>query len=375
MLMKGGHDALHNTGSLSLTHKEYRMTANTCPYCNNPANNTSWCCESLKQAYKSMTQGVKRVSNTGSTLLGFGLPVSKAHVDESELSPFDEGFKIPVSKEARESYTRAVKALSSNKSLFLWGGQANGKDAVIQMVSRLCNRPLLWLTLSENTDLEGLLFTRGFDENGTTYEYGKLWRALTEGYLSPTGERVPYVICFSDMDRLAPTQAEVFRSIMDTTKGRINAPDGSVLPIFEGTLICATANSNGSGGGGRYNVSAIDSSLMDRFARAVKAELPSARERVEIASARLGLTFESHPWLSEVENALSAVDRAIVQEEIEAEDGFSYRALGAWLESMIEWQSATGERHALTALRDVTDKLDTEVAEKVEALCKPHLSA
>lgn len=351
------------------------MTANTCPYCNNTAKSTSWCCESLKQAYKSMTSNVTRKANNGSQLLNFELPVSKEPVSESELAPFDEGFKIPTTKEARESYQRAVKALSSNKSLFLWGGQGTGKDAVIQMVSRLCNRPCLWLTLSENTDLEGLLFTRGFDENGTTYEYGKLWRALTEGYLSPTGERVPYVVCFSDMDRLSPTQAEVFRSIMDTTKGRINAPDGSVVPIFEGTLISATANSNGSGGGGgRYNVSAIDSSLMDRFARAVKCELPSARERVEIASARLGLTFESHSWLSEVENALSAVDRAITQEEIEPEDGFSYRALGAWLESMLEWESATGERHALTALRDVTDKLDLEVSEKVEALCKPHLS-
>lgn len=342
------------------------MSTCVCPFCNKNISTTRMCCDSFKFVRDTALEGIKR-EPVSEALFGVPLSVNKTFYSQEDLLPFDEHFQLPrQGTPAWQSMRRVVKAWERNVPFVVTGGQGRSKDAVLGLLSNITNRPTLLISCARSTDIEGFLYTLGFNSEGTQYTYGALWKALTQGH-PRTGE--PMVIVLTDFDRMSPDQLERFRMVLDTTAGRINAPDGSIVPIKEGTLICATANSVGSGAEG-YVCEVIDESMKDRFARFIEAEAMDALDRARICCERYGAPTE---WHEPIANCLSALESSISREALESFNDFSFRATSAWIESAMQELELGSKQPLRDALFDVLDKREPEVKQKIETLFDPHL--
>ena len=342
------------------------MSKHVCPFCNSNISTTRMCCDSFKALRESALEGIKRAP-LQDALFGVPLKVNPTPYAQDELLPFDEHFQLPrEGTPAWGSMRRVVKAWQRNVPFVVTGGMGRSKDAVLGLLSNITNRPTLLISCARSTDIEGFLYTLGFNAEGTTYTYGALWKALTEGH-PRTGE--PMVIVLTDFDRMSPEQLERFRKILDTTAGRINAPDGRIVPILKGTLICATANSVGSGAEG-YVCEIIDESMKDRFARFIEAEAMDCIDRSRICCERYGAPAE---WVEPIANCLSSLESSIAKEALESFNDFSFRATSAWIESAMQERDLGSKQPLRDSLFDILDKREAEVKQKIENLFDPHL--
>lgn len=342
------------------------MSKHVCPFCSKPISLTRMCCDSFKTARDTALEGIERTP-LQQALFGVPLTVNSTPYSQDELLPFDAKFQLPsAGTPAWGSMRRVVKAWESNKPFVVTGGMGRSKDAVLGLLSNITNRPCLLISCARSTDIEGFLYTLGFNAEGTQYTYGSLWRALTEGH-PRTGE--PMVIVLTDFDRMSSDQLERFRMVLDTTAGRINAPDGRILPIKPGTLICATANSVGSGAEG-YVCEIIDESMKDRFSRFIEAEAMDAMDRARICCERFDAPTD---WHKPVADCLKALESSIAQEALESFNDFSFRATSAWIESAMQELDLGSKQPLRDALPDVLDKREPEVKQKVGSLFDPHL--
>lgn len=342
------------------------MSKHVCPFCNSKVQTTRNCCDSMEAVRKSMIEGIKRAP-LQDALFGVPLTVNPTVYSQEELLPFDEHFQLPrEGTPAWHSMRRVVKAWERNVPFVVTGGMGRSKDAVLGLLSNITNRPCLLISCARSTDIEGFLYTLGFNAEGTQYTYGALWKSLTEGH-PRTGE--PMVVVLTDFDRMSPDQLERFRMILDTTAGRINAPDGRIVPIKAGTLICATANSVGSGAEG-YVTEIIDESMKDRFHRFIEAEAMDSHDRARICCERYSAPSD---WIEPIANCLSALESSIRQEALESFNDFSFRATSAWIESAMQEKELGSAQPLRDALPDVLDKREPEVKQKVLNLFDPHL--
>lgn len=342
------------------------MTANTqCPFCQTDVNINALCCDSMREARKAFLAGVKRTAMSD-TLFGVPVTPSKHVYAQADLRPLDKSFVLPLEAETQRYFRRVAKAFAKAEPTIIYGERGTCKDALAGFLSNLYNVPALAITLGESSDLQSMLFKQAISPTeGTYYQYGALWRALTEGH-PDTGE--PMLIVLSDGDRMSPHDLNLFRSVLDTTAGQINGPTGEIVPIKAGTRILMTANSIGNGADG-YGANAIDISMLDRFSRKIKSVAFSASEKAEACIKRCGAPQEWHQPLTQ---CLSAITRAVTQEEIE--NDLSMRGVNAWLRSAIqEVELGNTETALFEGFRDVAEGEESEEAEKLFALVTPHL--
>jgi len=192
--------------------------------------------------------------------------------------PMPKGYQFPTKGEAGKAFERALRAVKNGRNAFIWGMPGTGKDAFVHAFSALTRRPALALSFTPGKDLDGWFYKQVLDSNGSRWEFGAVWKAVTQGVEGKDGIRRAPMILLSDVDRADPAQAEWFRILCDSISGRILDPHGNMVTLFRDQFgnkpqfVC-TANSVGSGDArGRMTSSnPIDGSIMDRLGAKIEA--------------------------------------------------------------------------------------------------------
>lgn len=319
------------------------------------------------------------------TFAGIKFPVNP-DVPAKACLPLPEHYQEPRHGARGKDGQHAAVALRKNRNILIWGVPGSGKDADLSALSALTRTPGLYLQIRPGTDVQAWLYQRGFNDEGTFNEPGRLFLALTQGYKTSTGRRVPYLIVLSDIDRADRSQLEYLRLILDSIKGRVDGPDpvtGQIdtHEILPGTQICATANTSGGGDARGRMVSAqiMDGSILDRFERAFQYRWMDWRDEEPIVRAKHPILVERCPAIFGVMGRVTeSLRKAIADEELYAE--FSHRGLCSILGHAEDIIDCAGPNRKVPtgiikkAARAWLDKLpDDEARQVAKALMDPHL--
>jgi len=283
-------------------------------------------------------------------IMGLEVPVDVA-IPASLCLEMPEGYCFPTKGKARRVFHRAAMAVARGRNAFLWGFPGTGKDAFIHAVSYLMRRPVVMVTFRPGTDLAPWFYTRSIDKSGTGWEYGHLWRALTQGVVGRDGVRRAPLVLLSDVDRADEAQVEWFRLLADSISGRILAPDGSMVPLVKGVQFICTANSCGTGDsrGRMASANPMDASIMDRLGRKIEAVYMDWEDEGDILRGKFPEVAERAPEVfDQLGEATKAVRLAIEQEDIYAE--FTHRGLCevlAEVEDILHFGGATVPKNIL----------------------------
>lgn len=310
---------------------------------------------------------------------GVSFPVSPFVPVEACL-PMPPHYAVPKNGQLARDVQDMAIAIKRGRSTWLWGPPGGGKDAAVSALCAMTRRPSLLFTIVQGADITSWKFSRSFDSDGTFWEEGILLRALRDGYLAPNGERVPFLIVLSDIDRATRQQIEELRQVLDSIQGRITGPTGEVWPVVPGTVIVATANSSGAGDttGRCISANPIDASILDRFERKIRFHRIDPRDEEPILKAKFPMLAERAPQaISTMLRASVAVREAVEKEEIYCE--WSHRTICAWAgaaEDLLEtiWTSKDVTKLVRRAVRVVLDGLpDLDTRENVKRVMDPHV--
>lgn len=257
--------------------------------------------------------------------------------------PLPDNYQLPKKGKLGEDVKEALESIISGRSAFIWGPPGTGKDALIHAYSAKLRRPSKVFQVNPTTDTQQWLYTMGFDANGVVWEEGELLKALKDGYTTPDGVRMGYLILVSDFDRAKTEQAEVMRMITDSISGRVQGPKGIMYDVFQPddpklprTQVVFTGNSCGSGDTRNLCVSSnvMDSSLLNRINAKYRFhnmdwedEEPIIRNKFSDVVERIG-----DKTLANVGKAVAALREAIDNDRILAE--FSHRTACDWFLKM-----------------------------------------
>jgi hypothetical protein len=261
--------------------------------------------------------------------------------------------------------------------VWVWGMPGTSKDSSIKALCASFRIPSVIVQIKPGQDLAPLFFVRALKDGNTFYEYGHVWKCITEGVVGTDGERRPVLVLISDFDRADPAQIEWFRMILEEG-GRINGPDGKVFNLFPGTRFVATANTNGSGDerGRMVSAGVIDSSIMDRFNSAVEYKYMHWDDESSILRAKFPLVTEQNTeFLNQVGGATAALRKAIDRDTLYAE--FSHRALCSVMgraERILKVEGRWGAKSNRRAWRAWLCKLDRDNADAAKAIIDSHMS-
>lgn len=328
------------------------------------------------------TKGVRRKAAPAANALTVaiaGLPVPVwAGVKADACLPLPPAYKWASKGKLRKDITEAVISVMKGRHTYVWGMPGTGKDAFVHGLSQQARRPALILSIVPGRDIGPWFYTRSVGPQGTSWEYGAGWRAVTEGYTAADGTKHPYIVLVTDLDRADESQVEWLRLLMDGISGRIIGPDGKTVPVFPGTTFVATANTAGGGDERGRMVSArpMDASILDRFQRRFQFHYMEWADEEEIVRAKFPLLCERAPEVfGQMGNATAAIRDAVEKETLYAE--FSHRGVCSVLGHAEDVLSITGKADAgllKRAFRAWLDGLPDE-ATRLEArrLIDPHL--
>lgn len=231
-------------------------------------------------------------------LMGFSAPVDAA-VPADKCLKLPDSYAFPTKGKAKGVYERALMGLLGGRNLFLWGMPGTGKDAIVHAFSSMTRKPVVMITFRPGTDIAPWFYTRSISRDGTGWDYGHLWRALTEGVLGRDGVRRPVLVLMSDVDRADQAQAEWFRILTDSIEGRIMDPKGEMVPILPGTQFVCTANSCGTGDsrGRMASANPMDASILDRLGRKIQAEYLDWADEGRVLMNKFPLLAEKAPGI------------------------------------------------------------------------------
>ena len=167
-------------------------------------------------------------------------------------------------------------------------------------------------------------------------------KAARDGYLTPGGRRVPYVILLSDFDRSSKDQAEILRSMLEDNP-RLLDLEGNVHKILPGTQFVATANTQGGGDytGRLISANPIDSSLLNRFERKIIFSAMHWKDEEKIVRLKFPDLFEKDPKaIRAIGKATEAIRAAIINDDLYGE--FSHRDVCSWCKACIDLMNVLG---------------------------------
>lgn len=338
----------------------------------------------LDAAFTAHAKGKKRTPVTAATKLttrfaGVELPVN-VDVPVSACLPLPEGYSVPRYGKLAAAVETVTKRIMGSKvrPVWVWGPPGTGKDAVVWAISAKTRTPAVTFNISPSADVEGWIAVRALSDKGTYWEEGALLKALRDGYVTPSGRRVPMLIILSDLDRATRAQMEPLRAILDSLGGRIQGPNGVVYPVLPGTRIVATANTSGGGDAtGRYTSTPVDTSLMDRINFAVTFTNMDSRDEEPIVRAKYAALVARFPEVTGVVmRATTAIRDAITKGDLYMD--FGHRTVCAWLDAVeneAEFYTGRDASKVLRAgLQDVLSKCpNDDTREQVKVLVDPHL--
>jgi MoxR-like ATPase len=325
----------------------------------------------------------RRAHPPGITDLNIGFGGVDFHVNHDVPAdvclPLPHEYRVPQFGQLGRDIKHAAVALKMGRSSYVWGLPGSGKDAFYHAWSALTRTPAAIFTVRPGEDIQGWFFVRAFNDKGTYWEEGEFLKLARDGYLTPDGRRVPYLLAISDFDRSDRSQAEAMRLVLDSISGRIKGPKGVTYPILPGTRIVATANTAGAGDtrGRMISANPIDASILDRFERTFEFHWMDWKDEEPVCRAKFPLLVERSPEVFRmVGNATNALRAAIASEDLYTE--FSHRAVTAWLGHAEDMLIATNEGNAKSLLkkaaRTILDGMpDEETKLSAKRLIDPHL--
>jgi MoxR-like ATPase len=253
-----------------------------------------------------------------------------------------------------------------------------GKDAFVHGISHLARRPAMILSIVPGRDIGPWFYTRSVSKEGTGWEYGAGWDAITKGYVDDSGVRRPYIVLITDLDRADEAQVEWLRLLMDGIAGRIIGPDGKAVPVLKGTTFVATANTAGGGDERGRMVSArpMDASILDRFQRRFQFHYMDWADEEPIVLAKFPILVAKAPEVfAQIGKCTAAIRDAVAKETLYAE--FSHRGVCAVLGHAEDIITVTGKcpdgllKRAFRAWIDGLSDENTRLEAK--RLIDPHL--
>ena len=295
----------------------------------------------------------------------------------SACLPLPSHFKIPTHGRLGSDVSAVAVALACGRSVYIHGPSGSGKDALIHAWSALTRRPGLVFQMDPSADVRSWFYSHEFDASGTRWEEGLLLRALRDGYVAPSGRRVPYLVLVTDFDRATREQAESLRLVLDSIEGRVPGPDGTVHSVLDGTLFAFTANTAGGGDHrGRYtSANVIDASILDRIDRAYEFHPMDWFDEVHVVVAKFPtLNAECSGVIEGMRGVTRALRDATRKEELFGD--FSHRSLCSVLgaaEDILRLKGTTDAGELLRAgLRSFVDRLpDPESRQTAWRLADP----
>lgn len=308
---------------------------------------------------------------------GVTVPVNY-DVPESACLPIPPAYRVPEYGLLLEDVSEAAIHLSRARSTYIWGPQGTGKDAFVHAYSGITRTPGLMFQMEPSADIRAWFFSHEFNKDGTFWQEGSLLKALREGYKTSSGRRIPYLILITDFDRAVKEQAESLRLVLDSIEGRVKGPGGVTYSVLPGTMIVVTANTAGGGDAtGRYvSANVIDSSILDRFQRAIQFHAMDWRDEEIIVRSKSPTLVEHCPNVfAQIGKATGALRAAVAAEQIYAE--FSHRAVCAWCDAASDIISVMGkvpDNLLQRAFRVISDKMpDKETQDALKKLADSHL--
>jgi MoxR-like ATPase len=338
--------------------------------------------EAAVEALGESLKGVRRkpapaVSDLTVRLAGLTVPVWHK-VKGHGCLPLPPAYKWPEKGKLKRDVHEAVISVLCGRHTYIWGMPGTGKDAFAHAISQLARRPALILSIVPGRDLGPWFYTRAVSKEGTGWDFGAGWRAVTEGYTASDGSKHPYIVLVTDLDRADESQVEWLRLLMDSISGRIIGPDGNTVPVFPGTTFVATANTAGGGDERGRMVSArpMDASILDRFQRRYQFHYMAWEDEEQIVRAKFPLLVEKAPEVfAQMGKATEAIRDAVQKEVLYAE--FSHRGVCSVLGHATDVIAMTGKVEAgllKRAFRAWLDGLPDE-GTRLEArrLIDPHI--
>ncbi len=307
---------------------------------------------------------------------GFDVPVN-ADVPEDDCLPLPPAYRFPKYGELAIDITEALISIFRGRHTYIYGLPGSGKDALVHAVSNVLRKPAVIKQVQPSADIQSWFFYRSFDNEGTSWEEGELLKALRDGYTTPEGRTLPYLILITDFDRATKLSGGP-RLILDSISGRVEGPGGKVYKVFPGTQIIVTANTAGGGDtrGRMVSSNVIDASILDRFERKYEFHWMDWADEGEIVKAKFPLLAERVPGLfDQVGKATAALRDAIHKEELYAE--FSHRGVCSWLGHCEDIVAITGKVPKDLATRGARAFLDglpdQETRLHAQRLIDPHI--
>lgn len=338
----------------------------------------------LDAAYEASVKGRRRTAFKGTegVKVSFaGIPFAlNVDVPVGGCLPMPANYAVPqFGKLAAAVRAVAVRvAAGNNKPVWIWGPPGTGKDAVCAALSARTRRPAIMFNIAPDVDVAAWLDTRAFSATGTYWEEGPLLKAIRDGYLTPSGRRVPYLIVLSDLDRASRGQMEPLRAILDSLGGRIQSQSG-MHKVLPGTLIIATANTSGGGDTtGRFSSTPVDTSILDRFTFKVTfTDMDSRDEEPLIRAKYPDLCARFPELLPTVIRATTAIRDAVKKEDLYLD--FGHRSVSNWMDATAaEAACAPGvtdySRMLRAGLQDVLAGCpNDDTRESLKKLVDPHI--
>ena len=337
----------------------------------------------LEAAFEASVKGRKRTATRpdaglSTTFAGVNFPVN-TDVPAAACQPLPAGYVVPKHGKLADDIRRvAVRLAAGNaKPVWVWGPPGTGKDAVFAALSARTRRPSAVFNIAPDIDVSAWLATRALGKDGTYWEEGDLLRALRDGYTTPSGRVVPYLIVLSDLDRATRSQMEPLRAILDSLGGRVQAPSG-MHRVLPGTLVVATANTSGGGDtSGRYTSTPVDTSILDRFTFKVIFHNMDARDEEPVLRGKYAELCARFPELLPcVMRATTAIRDAIDKEEVFMD--FGHRSVSNWLDATSCEAACSSTKDFSKVLRaGLQDILagcpNEDTRESLKRLVDPHL--
>ena len=333
-------------------------------------------CPNVHRTMKKPVTAINPVVNVA----GIKIPVN-VNVPMGACLPMPPHFVVPdfvppsgVNKAAQD-FKMAFLSLAKGRSTYLWGMPGCGKDTVLAAFSALTRRPTIIRSIKPNSDIQSWFYSRAFSSQGTLWEEGPLLKAIRDGYTCPNGDKVPYMIIFTDLDRADTAEAEYLRTLLDTRDPRIEGPEGVMEKVFPGTLFAATGNTNGMGDSRGRCISAKpqDASLFNRLERVVQMHyFDWEDEQRIIQSAFAPIVSRCSDLVPTLGRIIKAIRASITAEQIYGE--FTIRDL-YFIMSYIEdlGLSDSSSISLRDAFRVWMDRLDPGSRANAESTLNPYL--
>lgn len=266
------------------------------------------------------------------SISGVEHPVN-ADVPASACLPLPLAYRFPQHGKLAHDCRHASISMRFRRHGFLHGLPGTGKDAFAHAVSALARIPCMIRSIKPGINIQHWFYSRAFDQKGTVWERGPLLDAMVNGYevkdhAGNVIRRIPYMVLITDFDRADRAQAEHLRLIMDTTKGRVEGPQGRTEDVLPGTMIWATGNAAGSGDtrGRCISSNVIDASILDRFDRVFEFHWMQWEDEEKIVREKFPYLVQVAPFLfDQVGKCTSALRKAILNQTLYAE--FSHRGV------------------------------------------------